>query len=98
MLFMKKLIRTCDIHGRQTQKGNRCGFYKSGFAIRKKENTDAEAWDNALKNAQELTKKWLKLRAKVDHLEVRLPTRHAGAMNCLQVIVVLPAASWVQII
>ena len=60
-----------------------------------KEHSDAETWEYALKNAQELTKKWLKLRAKVDFLEVRPPTRRTGATDCLQVLVMLQASAWV---
>ena len=63
-----------------------------------KEHSDAETWEYALKNAQELTKKWLKLRAKVDFLDVRPPTRRAGATDCLQVLVMLQASAWVQIL
>ena len=63
-----------------------------------KEHSDAETLEYALKNAQELTKKWLKLRAKVDFLEVRPPTRRAGATDSLQVLVMLHASAWAQIL
>ena len=58
-----------------------------------KHHTDGEAWESAVKNAQELTKKWLKLRAKVDFLDVQQPTRIAGATSALQVIVFLPVSA-----
>ena len=58
-----------------------------------KQHTDAEAWIHASKNAQELTKKLLKIRAKVDFLDVRPPTRIAGATDGLQIIVFVPASA-----
>ena len=58
-----------------------------------KHHTDAEAWESVLKNAQGPTKKLLKLRAKVEFLEVRPPTRIAGASDGLQVIVFVPVSA-----
>ena len=58
-----------------------------------KRHTDAEAWESALKNAQDLTKKWLKLRAKVEFWDVRPPTRIAVASDTLQVIVFVPVSA-----
>ena len=52
-----------------------------------KRHTDAKTWESALKNAQDLTKKLLKLRPKANFLDVRPPSRIAGATNALQVIV-----------
>ena len=49
-----------------------------------KQHTDAEAWSCASTNAQTLSKQWLKLRAKVDFLDVRPPTRFAGAPDVLK--------------
>ena len=63
-----------------------------------KQHTDAEAWSCASTNAQTLSKQWLKLRAKVDFLDVRPPTRFAGAPDVLQVIIFLPASSCVQVL
>ena len=63
-----------------------------------KQHTDAEAWECAARNAQALSKQWLKLRAKVDFLDVRPPTRFAGAPDVLQVITFLPASSCVQVL
>ena len=54
-----------------------------------KEHLDADTREYVLKNAQELINKWLKLRAKVDFLEVRPLTRRAGVTDCLQVLVML---------
>ena len=42
--------------------------------------------------------KWLKLRAKVEFLDVRLPTRIAGARDGLQVIVLLPVAACIPVL
>ena len=52
-----------------------------------KRHTDAEAWESALTNAPELTKKFSKLRAKVEFLDVRPQMRIAGASDGLQFIV-----------
>ena len=58
-----------------------------------KRHTDAEALESALKNAQDLTKKLLKFTAKVEFLDVRPPTRIAGASDALQVIVFAPVSA-----
>ena len=58
-----------------------------------KHHTDGETLESAVKNAQELTKKLLKLLAKVDLLDVHPPTRIAGATSALQVIVFLPVSA-----
>ena len=50
---------------------------------------EAEAWTFASTNAQALTKQWLHMRATVICLDVRAPTRVAGAPNMLQVIAFL---------
>ena len=63
-----------------------------------KRHTNAETWGHAVKNAQELTKQWLKLRAQVEFLDVRPPTRIAGANDGLQVVVFVPASAWIQIL
>ena len=63
-----------------------------------KQHTDADAWAHASRNAQELTKKWLKLRARFDFLDVRPPTRIAGATDGLQVIVFVPVSAWIPIL
>ena len=54
-----------------------------------KHHTDGATLESAVKNAQGLTKKLLKLRAKVDFLDMRPPTRIAGATSALQVVVFL---------
>ena len=58
-----------------------------------KRHTEADAWAHVSTNAQALTKQWLKLRAKVDFLDVRPPTRIAGATDALQVLVFVPASA-----
>ena len=63
-----------------------------------KRHTEADAWAHVSKNAQALTKQWLKLRAKVDFLDVRPPTRIAGATDALQVLVFVPASAWIPIL
>ena len=63
-----------------------------------KPHTEPDAWGHALTNAQALTKKWLQMKAKVDFLDVRQPTRKAGVQDMLQVIVTLPMTSWTQIL
>ena len=63
-----------------------------------KQHTEPDAWCHALTNAQALTKKWLHMRAKVEFLDVRQPTRLAGVPDMLQVIVTLPISSWTQIL
>ena len=49
--------------------------------------TDADTWSHACKNATELTKQWLRQRAKVEFLDVRPPTRQAGVEDVLQIVV-----------
>ena len=61
-------------------------------------HTDPEAWAHASKKSQELMKQWLKMRAKVDHLDVRPPTRIAGATDALQVIVFVPVSAFIRIL
>ena len=61
-------------------------------------HTEAEAWTLASTNAQALTKQWLQMVAKVNFLDVRPPTRGAGAPDMLQVIVFLPSSAWIQVL
>ena len=49
-------------------------------------------------NAQDLTNKWLRLRAKVQYVDVRLPTRIAGSPDMLQVSVFMSTSSWTQVL
>ena len=63
-----------------------------------KQHTEAEAWSCVVKNAQDLTKKWLQLRAKVEYLDVRPPTRITRLPDMLQVIVFLPISSWTSVL
>ena len=60
------------------------------------QHADHETWACALTNAQELTKKWLKMRAKVEFLDVHPPTRVAGTKGALQVVVFVPRTAWIQ--
>ena len=62
-----------------------------------KQHTDAEAWAHVSKNEKDLTKKWSTLRAKVEFLDVRPPTRIAGAADGLQVIV-FEQAAWIALL
>ena len=61
-------------------------------------HTEAEAWTLASTNAQALTKHWLQMQAQVNFLDVRPPTRVAGAPDMLQVIVFLPSRAWIQVL
>ena len=63
-----------------------------------KRHTEADAWAHVSKNAQALTKQLFKLRAKVDFLDVRPPTRIAGATDAVQVLVFVPASAWIPIL
>ena len=63
-----------------------------------KYHTDAKTWARAVKNAQEFTRKWLTLRATVEFLDVRPPTRVAGAKGKLQVVVFVPRTAWISIL
>ena len=56
--------------------------------------TDADTWSHACKNATELTKQWLRQRAKVEFLDVRPPTRQAGVEDVLQIVVFVPASGF----
>ena len=58
-----------------------------------KRRTDAEAWESVPKNAQEVTKNWLKLLANVEFLDVRPPTRIAGVNDGLQMNVFAPVSA-----
>ena len=85
------------IHGGEAEQIDRFGLVKVGLTCAK-QHTDADAWAHVSKNAQELTRQWLKLRAKVEFLDVRPPTRIAGATDALQVIVFVPASAWIPIL
>ncbi len=63
-----------------------------------KNHTDSETWAFACKNPRELTKQWLRLRAKVEFLDVRPPTRPAGAEDLLQVVVFVSTVSFVPLL
>ena len=61
-----------------------------------KVHTTGETLEFAQKNPQLAVKKWLELRAKVRFLDVRQPTRVAGATEQMQAVAFLPASSWIS--
>ena len=55
----------CDVHEGATKEIISGGFDKNCFKLLNETHTHADAWSYALRNAQELTKQWLKFMAKV---------------------------------
>ena len=71
-------INPCHIHGRKAPENCRCRFYESRVVLRQAAHRCGSIAIRDKTNAQELTNKLLKLRATVEFLDVRPPTRIAG--------------------